>query len=74
MNRMTYFWCGPYNNTGYDRILSKELDILNKTNKHLVRALAVAGVVLFFQHRKISDLKCRVEELEKKINEKPENE
>ena len=74
MNRMTYFWCGPCNNAGYDRIITKEIDILNKTNRNLIKALTVAGIVLFFQHRKISDLKSRVEELEKKIKEKPENE
>lgn len=70
MNRMTYFWYGPCK----DYILSKEIDILSRKNRKLIRALAIAGVVLILQHRKISDLRIKVDELEKKINEKPENE
>ena len=71
MSRMTYFWCG---NTGYEQILSKEIDILNRQSKNLTTLLCAAGVVIYFQHKAIKSLKSRVTELEKKMKEKSEDE
>lgn len=74
MYKTSFYWCDLCQNGSYDRILSKEIDNLNNTNRTLMKMLLAAGVVIFFQHKRIKSLKTKVSELENKMKEKSEDE
>lgn len=69
MYENTYIFCTPFRDD-CERMLKMEI---GKTN-FLVKALIVAGAVIYFQRKSIKALKCKNEELEKKAEKKSEDE
>lgn len=69
MYENTYIFCTPFRDD-CERMLKMEI---GKTN-FLVKALIVAGAVIYFQRKSIKALKRKNDELEKKAEKKSEDE